>query len=65
MGNEYKCAACGETYEYVRDETWNDESATTEYRNTFGMEPNPKLDAVVCDDCYNAMLKANWISGNA
>ena len=64
MSDSYKCACCLEEFGYVRDETWNDCSAEVEYKATFGMEPD-KATGVVCDDCYNAMLKQHWIVGNS
>jgi len=52
---EYRCAACGGTFE----EAWTDEEANAEARDVFGMdhEQDPTM-ALVCDDCYKAMIAA-------
>ena len=49
----YTCAACGGTFE----EAWTDEEAAVEYQEVFGHLATSSM-AVVCDDCYNAMVKA-------
>lgn len=51
--NEYECAVCGGVFTIVRDETWSDEKAKSEFDNLF---PDSKFDKekmdVVCDDCW-------------
>lgn len=48
--NEYRCAACGETFE----KGWSDEEASEELGSTFpGIE---EADCnLVCDDCWKKM----------
>jgi len=49
--NQYKCAVCGEIFNYVNDETWSTEKANEEYKKTF---PNSSMENrdIVCNDCW-------------
>ena len=52
--NEYKCDRCGEVF----SKTWSDEDAEVEAVEIFGEEAL-KDRAVVCDDCYNVVMRVN------
>lgn len=56
--NEYRCGACGLTFEFIRDETWSDVAAVAEFRATFGDVALEEPSVVVCDDCYEKVMKA-------
>jgi DNA-directed RNA polymerase subunit RPC12/RpoP len=49
--SEYQCAWCGGVFEFVRDETWNEEKANKEYKELFPSESMKNRD-IVCDDCW-------------
>ena len=49
----YTCEQCGQ--ECGGDEDWSDEDAAAEMRDNFG-DLSPDDRAVVCDDCYQAMM---------
>lgn len=54
--NEYKCAHCGNVYEYG----WSEEEAKAEAESTFGKPVEEWVGgaAVICDDCYQKMNPA-------
>lgn len=49
--NEYKCAQCGNVYEFG----WTEEEAKEECMKNFGTY-NVKNMAIVCDDCYKEIM---------
>ena len=49
--NEYRCAMCGKVYK----KRWTEEEAWAEHDRNFPGEPH-ETAAVVCDDCYKAMV---------
>jgi len=49
--NEYQCAMCGKVYK----KRWKEEEAWEEHDRNFPGEPH-ETAAVVCDDCYKAMV---------
>lgn len=53
----FTCAACGETFECA----WTDEEAEVEAAERFGSHPDAWREgaAVICDDCYQKMVKKN------
>ena len=51
--NEYTCAHCGKTY----NKGVNDEEATKETKANFGEDTKIEDCAVICDDCYNVIMK--------
>jgi DNA-directed RNA polymerase subunit RPC12/RpoP len=55
---EYKCDFCGGIFNLIRDETWSDEKAEEEYKNTFPGESLNNRD-VVCDDCWQKVKPLN------
>lgn len=52
--NEYKCAECGNVYEFG----WSDEEARAEAAKNFG-ESVAEHGAIVCDDCYNKIMEVH------
>jgi DNA-directed RNA polymerase subunit RPC12/RpoP len=52
----YTCAACGQTF----NNGWTDADAEREAKQVFGVSgARHRSDmAVVCDDCYKAMIAA-------
>ena len=54
LPNEYRCANCGGVFE----KTWSDEDAIAEMKDNFGDLPESER-AVVCDDCFHAIMGAN------
>lgn len=50
--NEYQCSECGEVYE----NGWTEEEAREEALKNFGKDDVSNM-AVVCDDCYNEIIK--------
>ena len=54
---EFTCAKCGEVYEKMDDEEWNDEKSDAEARDVFRTEDISDF-VVVCDDCWVAMDRA-------
>ena len=50
--NEYECSVCGNVYE----KGWTDEEATAEREEVWGPEFTNEDCAIVCDDCYKAMM---------
>jgi len=56
LDTHYKCANCKEEFEFIRDETWSEESAKEEYEKTFG-EPPSAATSLVCDDCYEKIMR--------
>ena len=56
--NEYKCANCGNIYEFG----WSDEEAKAEAETNFGKPVDEWVGgaAVVCDDCYQKMNPQNY-----
>lgn len=53
-GKTYVCEDCGGTFEYG----WSDEEAHEEAVENFGRDGHAPDMALVCDDCYNAIIKA-------
>jgi hypothetical protein len=53
MTIEYICACCGDKCTTERP----DEDARRERERNFGAPVKPD-DAMVCDDCYNAIMRA-------
>jgi len=51
--NEYQCTRCGNIYE----KTWTDEEAMEETKDNFGKEIVNKPMDVICEDCYNIIMK--------
>jgi hypothetical protein len=51
MPDTYVCAVCHGTFE----KTWTDEEAKAEEADVFG--GNDPDAAVVCDDCYNILMR--------
>jgi cytochrome c1 len=51
--HEYVCAACGGTFRT----TWTDEEAVADSVKVFGVQPTPESSAVICDDCYQQMMR--------
>lgn len=53
--DEYKCVVCGNTYDNVDDEDWNDGKAKEECFDKFGLHPDRHNVGyvMVCDDCYS------------
>lgn len=49
---EYTCDACGETFE----KDWTDEEAQEEFECNFPTH-TIRDQAIVCDDCYNTLMK--------
>ncbi len=48
------CEACGDVYETA----WTDEMAEEEYKQKWGVDaPTGRERAIVCDRCYQRMLK--------
>lgn len=58
MGKEFKCEHCGGTFET----TWSEEEADEEMKQMFGDVPKEE-QAVICDDCYKAMM--SWYAAGA
>lgn len=54
----YTCGNCGGTFE----KAWSDDESDAEARQMFGEIPAEEK-AVVCDDCYRAMMQ--WYSSAA
>lgn len=57
MGQTYTCAHCGGTFESDR----SDADALMEFQEVFTEEQRSRDSeppALVCDDCYNAMMAA-------
>jgi hypothetical protein len=53
VNNEtYQCANCDGVF--IKD--WSDEEAQAEYEENFPMTSQTDEPAVVCDDCYKAMI---------
>ena len=50
-----KCDGCG--VEFTSD--WTDEEAQKEYGDVFGQPYERDATRTVCDDCYEAIMKAN------
>ena len=48
---EYQCDFCGDIFEFVRDETWNNEKREEEYQEMFPNASKEDRD-IVCDDCW-------------
>lgn len=53
--HEYDCSECGGHF----TAEWPDEEAQAEFRETFGREMDPSVDAEVCDDCYRSIMHAH------
>ena len=55
--NEYKCDACGGIFEFEKE--WSEEDAKDEYGSKFTDEIHGTVEdaAIVCDDCYNKLMK--------
>lgn len=51
----YVCESCGGTF----DNAWSGEEVFEEYKNIFHEEPTPEKDAIVCDECYKAIMGLN------
>jgi hypothetical protein len=52
---EYKCDVCGKVFQGL----WSDEEANEEFEKNFG-KPVTEDDAVLCDDCYNKIIKPQF-----
>jgi hypothetical protein len=50
----YTCVGCGK--EFVSD--WSDEKVQAEYEANFGLPFDPQNVAVLCDECYDAMISS-------
>ena len=50
--NEYKCAMCKNVYQ----KGWTEEEAQNELEENFGHHEPEECD-LVCDDCYNEIMK--------
>lgn len=50
MGKVFTCAMCDKEFEGA----WTDEEALTEMKENFGDVPEED-QAVICDDCYQAI----------
>jgi hypothetical protein len=55
MSDTYTCAKCGGVF----GKGWTDEEAMAEHNENF---PGESLSdcAVICDDCYNKLMKSLW-----
>lgn len=53
MSGTYQCADCHGTFEMAI----SDEEAKEEFKKLWGFNPPPDQTAIVCDDCYEALLK--------
>ena len=53
--NEYICAECGGVFE----KGWSDNEAHQEYESIFGAKVDAIPTAMVCDDCYKKLRRAN------
>lgn len=51
MNSTFTCADCGGVF----DMAWSDEEARAESKEQWGDIPSDDL-AVVCDDCYQALM---------
>lgn len=51
--HEYTCAECGGVFEYG----WTDEEAEQESINNWGVSGHTPGMAVVCDDCYQGIMR--------
>ena len=51
--DEYTCARCGKTYKKGRP----DDEAMKETKEQFGEDVDIKDCDVICDDCYNVIMK--------
>lgn len=51
---QYKCAVCKGVFNFVRDDTWDEDKANEEYKKNF---PNDSMENrdVVCDDCWKVV----------
>lgn len=56
MNDTFTCAVCHNTYDLVRDETWNDQKASEEFFNLYPECIDHQVD-VICDDCNNEFRK--------
>ena len=57
--NEFQCDECDGIFEKAQ----NDEDVTKECIENFGRPPQP-TDGLVCDDCYQKIMKKIKISYN-
>lgn len=61
--NQYKCAVCGEIFNFVRDETWSEEKANEEYKQKFPGASFENRD-IICDDCWQFVKPDRTIKPN-
>lgn len=52
-GDTYVCAECEGTFET----DWDDDEARGEHRDNFGVAPEALAAEVVCDDCYQRLMR--------
>ena len=50
---QYRCDGC----QGVFKKGWSDEEAKQEFYNDFPGDPIDETTALICDDCYEAMLQ--------
>lgn len=56
--DKYTCEICKNTYDLVNDESWNDKKAIDELHINFSdIDIDITPLSVVCDDCYNIIMK--------
>lgn len=53
---EYECQKRRGVFLKVSDDTWSDEAAEAEWQTNFPGHPEDDK-AIVCDDCYRAIMK--------
>lgn len=56
---EYKCDWCGEVFQLIRNEEWNEDKANKEYAEEFPGQSYNNRD-VVCDDCWEIIRPSKW-----
>lgn len=57
QGSSFRCACCKGEFPYVTDGTWTEEDARKETQANFPGAPDEAL-TVVCDDCYEDLMRA-------
>lgn len=53
MAAKYQCAECQGIFEMAI----SDDEAKAEFKKLWGFDPPPDSTSIVCDDCYEALLK--------